>query len=861
MEVSRVRALRGPNLWSHHTSVEAIVACTPEEESIATLPGFESRLRSRFPQLGQLQPFGHEEDALDPVPMAEVLEIVALALQAEAGCPVTFSRTTATVETGIYQVVVEYTEEDIGRLALVLAEQLIAAARADAPFDLGAALVQLRELDEDVRLGPSTGSIVQAAIERNIPFRRLTEGSLVMFGWGSRQRRIQAAEIDATGAIAETIAQDKELTKRLLDAAGVPVPLGRVVADPDDAWAAAQEIGLPVVVKPKDGNQGKGVTVNITTKEQITAGFHSAAEFRDDVLVERYLPGHDYRLLVIGDRLVAAARRDPPIVVGDGVHTVRQLVDQVNLDPRRGNGHATSLTKIRFDDIALGSLAKQNLRADSVPEKGRRVVLRNNANLSTGGSATDVTDDVHPEVAARAIAAAHMVGLDICGVDLVCDSVLKPIEEQHGGIVEVNAAPGLRMHLSPSFGKGRDVGAAIIETLFRQGDDGRIPVVAVTGTNGKTTTVRLIAHLLTSSGLRTGMTNTDGVYIEGRRIDSGDCSGPRSARNVLLHPDVDAAVFETARGGLLREGLAFDRCEVAVVTNIGAGDHLGLNYITTLEDLAVLKRVIVQNVKVGGMAVLNAADPVVAAMAENTKGDVTFFAQDGGHPLMAMHRAQGRRVVYVDAGSLVCAQGRNETRIALGEVPITRGGVIGFQVENVMASVAAAWAVGLDWDKIRLGLKTFVGESDNAPGRFNVFDYKGATLIADYGHNPDAIAALVSAVENMPAKRRSVVISGAGDRRDQDITQQTEILGAAFDDVLLYQDQCQRGRPDGEVVALLRQGLAGATRTSHVEEINGEFVAIDRALARLEAGDLCLILIDQVDEALAHIGRRVAQAK
>ena len=861
MEVSRVRALRGPNLWSHHTSVEAIVACTPEEESIATLAGFESRLRSRFPQLGQLQPFGHEEDVTDPVPMAEVLEIVALALQAEAGCPVTFSRTTATLEPGIYQVVVEYSEEDVGRLALSLAQQLIEAAVADAPFDLDAALVQLRDLDEDVRLGPSTGSIVQAAVERNIPFRRLTEGSLVMFGWGSKQRRIQAAEIDATGAIAETIAQDKELTKRLLDAAGVPVPLGRVVLDADDAWLAAQEIGLPVVIKPKDGNQGKGVTVNITTREQIAAGFHSASEFRDDILVERYLPGHDYRLLVIGDNLVAAARRDPPIVVGDGVHTVRQLVDQVNLDPRRGNGHSTSLTKIRFDDIALGSLAKQGLEADSVAEKGRRVVLRNNANLSTGGSATDVTDDVHPEVAARAIAAAHMVGLDICGVDLVCDSVLKPIEEQGGGIVEVNAAPGLRMHLSPSFGKGRDVGEAIMQTLFKDGDDGRIPVVGVTGTNGKTTTVRLIAHLLTASGLRTGMTNTDGVYIEGRRIDSGDCSGPRSARNVLLHPDVDAAVFETARGGLLREGLAFDRCEVAVVTNIGAGDHLGLNYITTLEDLAVLKRVIVQNVKVGGMAVLNAADPVVAAMAENTKGDVTFFAQDGSHPLMAMHRAQGRRVVYVDGASLVCAQGKQETRIALAEVPITRGGVIGFQVENVMASVAAAWAVNLDWDKIRLGLKTFVGESDNAPGRFNVFDYKGATLIADYGHNPDAIAALVSAVENMPAKRRLVVISGAGDRRDQDITQQTEILGKAFDDVLLYQDQCQRGRPDGEVVALLRQGLDGATRTSHVEEINGEFVAIDRALARLSEGDLCLILIDQVDAALAHITQRVADSK
>jgi cyanophycin synthetase len=855
MEVSRVRALRGPNLWSHHTSIEAIVACTSAEQDVGALPGFEERLRARFPEMSPLQTLGHH----DTICMAQVLELAALSLQAQAGCPVTFSRTTATPEDGIYQVVVEYSEEAVGRLAMDLAAQLCGAAADDTGFDLGAALLQLRELDEDVRLGPSTGAIVQAAVARNIPFRRLTDGSLVTFGWGSRQRKIQAAEIDSTGAIAESIAQDKELTKKLLHAAGVPVPLGRVAADPDDAWAAALEIGLPVVIKPKDGNQGKGVTVNVTTREQLVAGYHTAAEFRDDILVERYLPGHDFRLLVIGNKLIAAARRDPPIVVGDGKHSVRELVEQVNLDPRRGNGHSTSLTKIRFDDIALASLAKQGLVAESVAAKGQRVVLRNNANLSTGGAASDVTDDVHPEVAARAIAAAHMVGLDICGVDLVCDSVLKPIEEQNGGIVEVNAAPGLRMHLSPSFGKGRPVGEAIISSMFADGDDGRIPVVAVTGTNGKTTTVRLIAHLLTAGGLRTGMTNTDGVYIEGRRIDSGDCSGPRSARNVLLHPDVDAAVFETARGGLLREGLAFDRCQVAVVTNIGAGDHLGLNYITTVEDLAVLKRVIVQNVADGGVAVLNANDPAVVGMANNCRGSVTFFTADAGHPVMSTHRAQGQRVVYVDGAMLVAAQGKVEHRIALAEVPITRGGSIGFQVDNVMASVAAAWAVGTSWDDIRAGLASFTNESDNAPGRFNVFSYRGATVIADYGHNPDAILALVGAVDSMPAKRRSVVISGAGDRRDEDIRQQTEILGAAFDDVLLYQDQCQRGRADGEVVALLRQGLAGAVRTTHVDEINGEFVAIDKALARLGEGDLCLILIDQVDEALAHIASRIAE--
>ena len=854
MEVIRTRALRGPNLWSHHTAVEVIVSCAADEQAIARLPGFEARLRARFPALGALQPTGHDADH---VPLARVLELAALSLQAQAGCPVTFSRTTPTFEDGIYQTVVEYSEEAVGRLALTLAHNLINAALADTPFDLDGALAELRELDEDVRLGPSTGAIVAAAVARDIPFRRLTEGSMVMFGWGSKQRRIQAAEMDSTSAIGEAIAQDKELTKKLLHAAGVPVPLGRAVADADDAWAAALEIGLPVVVKPKDGNQGKGVTVNINSREELVRAFEVAREFRDDIMVERFLPGNDYRLLVIGDKLVAAARREPPQVVGDGVHSVRELVQQVNADPRRGSGHSTSLTKIRFDDIALARLALQGYEADSVPPKGQRVILRNNANLSTGGTATDVTDDVHPEVAARAVEAAQMIGLDICGVDVVCDGVLQPIEQQRGGVVEVNAAPGLRMHLAPSYGKGRAVGEAIVNSMFAEGEDGRIPVVAVTGTNGKTTTVRLIAHLLTAAGLRTGMTNTDGVYVEGRRTDSGDCSGPRSARNVLLHPDVDAAVFETARGGVLREGLAFDRCKVAVVTNIGTGDHLGLNYITTVEDLAVLKRVIVQNVAASGFAVLNAMDPIVAGMAANCRGKVIFFGAERGHPVIATHLAQGKRTLFVDAGQLVAVEGAQRHAVALDQVPITRNGAIGFQVENVMAAVAAAWGVGISWDAIRLGLKTFANDADNAPGRFNVFDYKGATLIADYGHNPDAILALVQAVETMPAKRRSVVISGAGDRRDEDIREQTVILGGAFDEVILFQDACQRGREDGEVLALLRSGLEGASRTSQIEEIRGEFIAIDLALERLRPGDLCLVLVDQVEEALAHLALRI----
>lgn len=856
MEVSRIRALRGPNLWSRHTAIEAIVSCTGSECFISDISNFETRLRARFPEIGFLQPAGHQAS----ISMAHVLEVAALSLQKQAGCLVTFSCTLPTVESGVYQVVIEYGEEAVGRLGFELALSLCRSAVDDSVFDLDQSLSRLRELDEDERLGPSTGSIVQAALACGIPYRRLTTGSMVQFGWGSQQRRIQAAESDATSAIAQSIAQDKELTKKLLDAAGVPIPFGRPVLDEDDAWAAAEEIGIPVVVKPQDGNQGKGVTVNVVSRDHLKIAYAAAAAISSSVMVERYLPGHDYRLLVVGGKVVAAARRDPPQVIGDGIHNVRELVQLVNSDPRRSDGHATALTKIRLDEIALARLSIQGFSSDSIPPKGSRVILRNNANLSTGGSATDVTDDVHPELSARAVAAAKMIGLDICGVDVVCDSVFKSLEEQGGGVIEVNAAPGLRMHLQPSFGKARAVGEAIISSMFNTGDDARIPLVAVSGTNGKTTTVRLIAHLLGQNGLRVGMTNSDGVYIQNQRIDTGDCSGPKSARNVLLHPDVDAAVFETARGGVLREGLAFDRCDVAVVTNIGIGDHLGLSYINTVDDLAVVKRVVVQNVAPSGTAVLNAADPMVAKMASACQGSITFFASDCHHPVMATHRAKGQRVVYLDGKEIVAAEGVLEHKIALKDIPLTRNGTIGFQIENAMASIAAAWALGIDWKIIRAGVATFINDAATAPGRFNVYDYRGATLIADYGHNPDAIIALVNAIENMPSKRRMVVISGAGDRRDEDISQQTEILGNAFDEVILYQDQCQRGRADGEVLGLLQKGLKNATRAKAVEEIRGEFSAIDLALSRLQIGDLCLVLIDQVDDALAHIAKRIAEA-
>lgn len=866
MEIVRLRALRGPNLWSRKTAMHAVVHCTPEETNVRQLPGFLARLRSLYPAIGGL---GTEDG--QPASLAHVLQYAAMGLQAEAGCPVNFSRTVATREPGVYQVVVEYTEEPVGEKAMEHAHALIQAALAPAGagssaagFDSQAAIAGLRELDEHIRLGPSTGAIVQAAVARNIPYRRLTRGSLVQFGWGSRQRRIQAAEIDATSTVAESIAQDKELSKKLLLAAGVAVPLGRPVTSLEDAWNVAQDIGFPVVAKPQDGNQGKGVSVNINTREELEQAYR-AAERYGVVMVEKYLPGQDFRLLVVGNRLAAAARREPPQVVGDGEHTVRELVDEINLDPRRSDGHATSLTRIRLDDIALGQLKLQGLTPDAVPEKGRKVILRHNANLSTGGTATDVTDEVHPAVAASAVAAAQMVGLDICGVDVVCETVQRPLEAQAGGVVEVNAAPGLRMHLAPSYGQPRPIGQYVVDSMFEKGNDGRIPIVAVTGTNGKTTTSRLITHMLTGHGLRTGMTNTDGIYIEGRQIDSGDCSGPKSARSVLFHPGVDAAVFEVARGGILREGLGFDQCQVAVVTNIGEGDHLGLNFIDTVEELAQVKSVPVRNVSPKGYAVLNAADPLVAAMASATPGKVIYFARDKNHPIIVAHRSQGLRCVYVEGDAIIATEGSWRDSIPLRSIPITQNGTVIFQVENVLAAVAAAWGLGLPSETIRRSLASFVNDADNAPARFNTMQINGATVVADYGHNRDAMRALAQTIEATSAQKRLLVISAAGDRRDEDISIQTEILAPVFDEVILYEDACQRGRADGETFALLQAGLQaakdkGCSRVRHVQEIQGERVAIDTALQRLAPGDYCLVLVDQVEESLAYLAQCAAQS-
>ncbi len=721
----------------------------------------------------------------------------------------------------------------------------------DRPFDVPAEVGRLRDLAQQVCLGPSTRAIVEAARARRIPFRRLNDESLVLFGHGRKQRRIRAVETDRTSAIAESIAQDKEMTRALLRAVGTPTPYGRPVKDADDAWEAAEDIGVPVVVKPRDGNQGRGVATNLTTREQVVKAFAEAQKEGDGVLVEKFAPGHDYRLLVVGDRVVAAARREPAHVLGDGIHTVAQLVELANADPRRGEHHATVLSKIKIDAIALAVLADQGLTPDSIPAAAAMVLIRRNANLSTGGTAIDVTERVHPAVAAAAVDAAKIVGLDVAGVDVVAQDISRPLAEQDGVVVEVNAAPGLRMHLEPSVGISRPVGEAIVDTLFPAGETGRIPIVTVTGVNGKTTTARFIAHILRGTSKCVGMTCTDGIFINERRIDTADCSGPQSARNVLLNPTVDMAVLETARGGILREGLAFDYCDVAVVTNIGDGDHLGISDVNTPEDLAKVKRCIVEAVHPGGYAVLNADDPLVVEMAAHCRGGVVFFAVSPEHPVIARHRGLGGRAAFVRDNWIVLAEGEREQRVvSLDSLPLTRRGQVTFQVENSLASVAAAWSVGIPVELIRSRAEMIAADIDKVPGRFNVFEIEGATVVVNYGHNAHSLRAVIEAISKLPHARRTCVYSTAGDRRDGDIIRQGELLGAAFDRVILYEDHYRRGRSEGEIISLFRQGVESATRTKEIIEIVGATKAAEAALTTTQPGELVLLQADAIDETV-----------
>lgn len=867
LEVRKLLTLRGSNIWAKFPVLEAWVDIKEFNEIPSNeIPGFNERLMDWLPTMiehrcSRGKRGGFFERLRDGTYMAHILEHVVLELQTLAGTDVGFGKSRETKDNGVYAVVIEYKEEMLAKECLRVGRELCYAAVTGKPMALAQQIDRLRDIAQEFCLGPSTRAIVDAAIARGIPYRRLNTGSLVMFGYGARQRRILASETDRTKAVAESIAQDKQVTKTLLRAVGVPVPYGRMVTDVEDAWSAADDIGLPVAIKPLDGSKGRGVSVNLNSRDEVVAAYASALKLSPEVIVEEYIAGYDYRLLVVGDKLVAAARREPAQVIGDGVHTVSELITTENENPLRGEYHALPLSKIPIDAVSLAVLAEQGVTIDSIPAAGTVVLIRRNANLSTGGTAVDVTDEVHPSIAAIAVDAARVVGLDVAGIDFIAMDISRSLETQSGAVLEVNAAPGLRMHTQPSKGIPRPAGEAIISSLFPEGETGRIPIIAVTGVNGKTTTTRFIAHILNANGYKVGLACTDGIYIDGRRIDDGDCSGPQSARSILLNPVVEAAVLETARGGILREGLGFDFCDVAVVTNVGQGDHLDTNGIDTLEKLANVKKAVVEAVNPqSGYAVLNAADPLVATMAPSCPGQVVFFARNEKNRVLVAHRKKSGKVVFVQNDAIVLAEGEMECcRIAVENVPLTLKGNVRFQVENALAAIAAAWSLGLSHEQILKPVSTFVSDIEHVPGRFNIIKAKGATLILDYGHNASSLEAIIDTLDYFSPPHRTIVYSTAGDRRDSDIILQGLLLGEAFDTVILYEGHYMRGRQKGEIITLFRKGMRGTSRVSQIIEIYGATDAMDEGLKFLRPDELVIIQADVVDETIAHLKEFLSQ--
>ncbi len=859
VDVRSIRALPGPNLYAYMPVLHIIMDIGPyEEQPSSSFPGFVDRITNWLPGLQKHEcspgyPGGFIERLHRGTYLAHICEHITLELQNLMGFSVSFGRARGTGQTGVYQVVIAYKEEEPGRAAFEVALRLTLAAMHNEPFNFEAELNRLLEIADEYRLGPSTAAIVTAARTRDIPIIRLTPaGSLVQLGYGVYQKRILASETSNTPAIAVEMCQEKPLTNRMLRTVGVPVPEGLNAASTEEAVAAAKDIGFPVVVKPVAGNQGKGVSVNLTTEAEVLAAYQVASAYESEVLVERYVYGEDYRLLVINGRMVAAARRDAAHIVGDGEHTITELVEQVNQDPLRRPGHSSVLTQIKLDDAVQLVLHQHQLCLDSVPQPGQKVKLRTNCNLSTGGTATDVTDEVHSQNIQLAELAAQILALDVAGVDIICQDISRPLKEQGGAVVEVNAGPGLRMHLNPTHGKARDVGTPIVEMLYPIGQSSRIPIIAVTGTNGKTTVTRLISHMYETARWVVGMTTTEGTYINQDRIMTGDCSGPKSAKAVLLHPHVEVAVLETARGGILREGLAFDKCSVGVVTNISA-DHLGISGIETLDDLARVKQVVVESVANKGAVVLNADDALVAEMAAVTDAKVVYFSLNADNHILRAHRTQGGAAVFVDGGSIVVATGESYIELVeLERVPFTDQGRIRFQVANALAATAAAWAAGLNPAMIVRALATFSANMNMIPGRFNLMEINGVQVILDYAHNPAAVAALMEAVQSME-KRRTVLVMGLpGDRQDDALLATVKATIPVIDSYILHDLADRRERAAGEVPQLLSQALPPHSRYAYADD---QLQGIQQAWRDILPGDRLIVIADVVDEAIKSLRR------
>jgi cyanophycin synthetase len=824
------------------------------EPLLKTLPG----LREHGCSYGEPGGFVRRLTEDEGTWLGHVLEHTAIELQNVAGEKVTFGKTRSADRPGVYHVVYEYEQQDVGLeagqlaltfLASLLPEALRPPALLRREFDFG------RERDDFIRfaqrraLGPSTASLVHVAEQRGIPWIRLNDQSLIQFGHGRYQQRIQATVTSRTPHIAVELASDKEETNKILANLGLPVPQQRLASREDDAARAAEAIGFPVVVKPYNGNHGRGVSLDLRSSEQVRAAFQVAQQISRSVVVERFVVGDDHRMLVVNNRLIAVSKRLPGHVVGDGTRTVEALVAEVNADPRRGIGHEKVLTRIEFDHQADRLLAEKGYTRQSVPKAGEVVALRLTANLSTGGTAEDVTDVVHPDNAEMAVRAIKAIGLDVGGVDFLSSDISESYKDVGGAICEVNAAPGFRMHLAPSSGRPRDVAGAVIDMLFPPGSPSRIPIAALTGTNGKTTTARMLAHIHKLIGHHVGLTTTDGVYIDGQRTVEGDMTGPVATRMVLSDPFVDVAVLELARGGLLRAGMGVRHCDVGAVLNVQS-DHLGLRGVDTLEDLARVKRIVVEVAT--DTAVLNADDPLCLRMADYAEAKhVCYVTMSPSHPLVREHITAGGRGVVLEQGIkgqmiTIYDHGAHIPLLWTHLVPATLEGRATHNVQNAMFAAAMAFSMGVKLEDIRHGLRTFQTSFFQAPGRMNVFDEHPFKVIVDYGHNAPAVELMAQLAQRLDvAGRRLVVLAAPGDRRDQDILDIARAAAGRFDHYVCRRDDRPRGRGHDEVPKLLRDGLlASGVPADRIDVLPDEREAHEHALRLAQPGDLVLLFAD-----------------
>lgn len=862
MRIRQINAMRGPNYWSvrrHKLIVMVLDIEKYEDYPSNKIEGFPERLKAMFPTMYSHrcsvgEPGGFFQRVDEGTWMGHIIEHIALEIQTLAGMDTGFGRTRDYGERGVYNVVFDYHVESVGRYAakasVDICKALIGGTEKD--YDLEADIQRMRELRERDRLGPSTGSIIEEAESRGIPWIRLNQYSLCQLGYGANQKRIQATVTSETSSIGVELACDKEDTKYLLEQAEVSVPKGDIITRERSLKEACDYVGFPLVVKPIDGNHGRGITVNINSYEEALTAFHEAKEVARRIIIEKYITGHDYRLLVINNQFVAGAKRNPAHVIGDGKSTVQQLVDKVNEDPKRGYGHENVLTQITINSLTESIMEKAGYTVDSILPKDEMLILKDTANLSTGGTADDVTDIVHPSNVAMAERISKIIDLDICGIDIMTDDISKPLNETGGAVLEVNAGPGFRMHLAPTTGLPRNVAAPVVDKLFpTKGDTGRIPIIAVTGTNGKTTTTRLIAHMAKMKGYQVGYTTSDGVYIQNSLLVKGDCTGPASAEFVLKDPTVNFAVLECARGGLLRAGLGFKKCDVSVVTNV-SGDHLGLRGIHTIEQLAKVKGVIPETTLPDGYAILNADDDLVFGMRRSIDSNLALFSMDENNPrIKALQKLGGVTAVY-ENGYVTLCRGVWKMRVMKAEdIPLTFGGKAEFMIQNILPAIIAANVQGITIEDMRMALSSFIPSADQTPGRMNMFEFQNFKVLLDYAHNPAGMEALKKFTDKIDEVSLKVgIIAGVGDRRDEDTRMVGSIAAEMFDEIIIRQDKHLRGRTENELIDLLKEGIKSVDKNKKVTVIPSEKEATKFAFENAKKDSLIVLCSDVIPDAL-----------